>query len=334
MYIYIIIAIILSLLVLKPDSKAGLAVSFVILFAVAAFRGLNVGVDTGVTYLYQFKNHTDVRFMEYGWYALRELVAMFAPYRVHILISALLTLVPLYYYAWRNGKNAAFIILFYFLLYNYCSSLNTMRQFVAISFVLLATLYMDGKRQWLFYVWVVVAATFHTSALVMLLLPLLNRVKMNQWYVTATLLATFVLGFFNTMEFMNTAITKFNLGYINYFGVSYTRDVTFSLSRMLLNAMVILLLFLSNKDSLWLKTFVVGVLVLNLFPMFPDVGRIAKYFLVFQAILFPTLEFNPGTTRETRQIIRCGLWVYSYRVLFYLLSANVGGVVPYSFAWL
>ena len=298
MYIYIIIAIILSLLVLKPDSKAGLAVSFVILFAVAAFRGLNVGVDTGVTYLYQFKNHTDVRFMEYGWYALRELVAMFAPYRVHILISALLTLVPLYYYAWRNGKNAAFIILFYFLLYNYCSSLNTMRQFVAISFVLLATLYMDGKRQWLFYVWVVVAATFHTSALVMLLLPLLNRVKMNQ------------------------------------FGVSYTRDVTFSLSRMLLNAMVILLLFLSNKDSLWLKTFVVGVLVLNLFPMFPDVGRIAKYFLVFQAILFPTLEFNPGTTRETRQIIRCGLWVYSYSVLFYLLSANVGGVVPYSFAWL
>ncbi len=333
MYIYIIIAIILSLLALKPESKQGLTISFIVLFAVAAFRALNVGVDTGVIYYNQFNNHTGVRFIEYSWYGLREFVALFAPYRVHLMVSALLTLVPLYYYAWHKGKSAALIILFYFLLYNYCSSLNTMRQFVAMSFVLLGTLYLGSKRQWLFYAWVLVAATFHTSALVMLLLPVLDKVKVNEKYVTATLVLTFVLGFFNTMDFMNTAISKFNLGYINYFGVAYTRDVTFSLSRLLLNVMVIVLLFLTNKDSLWLKSFMLGVMVLNVFPMFPDVGRIAKYFLLFQIILFPTLEFNPGTTKETRMIVKCGVWVYSYSVLLYLLSANVGGVVPYSFAW-
>ena len=333
MQIYLILIIILGALALKPDSKWAIATSFCLLFTLSALRALTVGTDVSSIYYWQFIYHSDVRSIEYGWYYLRELVALTGSYRLLLVVTSAVILCPVYYVASQHRAHALWIVLLFVLLYDYCYSLNAIRQYISISIVFLGSLYLKSRFDWRFYLCVLIASLFHVSALVMLILPLLDRVKLNEWYVIAALLIAYVVGYFNRMEFMSGILAKYNYGYLQYFSEEYMRDISFSLNRLLLNMLVIVLLLLTNKDSLWLKVFAAGVLILDLFPMFPDVCRIAKYFLIFQILLYPALEFKKVTTKEMRLIVKSGVWVYALFLFFYLLSANVGGVVPYSFAW-
>lgn len=333
MAIYILVAILIAILSYRPQSKLGLLVCFVLLFLVSAFRGLDVGTDVMGVYYWQYVNHTPVRLIEYGWYFFRELFSLFLPYRAFIIAVSLLLLLPLFLFAWKCGKTAILVILFYLLLYNFCYSLNTMRQLVAISLVLLATLYLKGEKKWLFYVLVIVASTIHTSALIMLVLPLLEKININNWIVIALLVASYLFGLFNEEVFKGIDFTNYEDTYLNYFSQPFMRDVEFSWTRLMLNFVLIILLFTTDNSSLSLKLFIIGAVILNLFPAFPDSGRIAKYFLVFQAPLFAMLKFNKDIKFETQMMVKGVVWIYSVSVFLYLLNANVGGVVPYSFAW-
>lgn len=333
MLIYILTIILLGALAVKSDSKWAILISFCVLFVLAAFRAESVGTDVGRVYFWQFIHHREARSFEYGWYYFRELVALTGSYRLLLVATSAMVLCPVFYVASRNKAHALWIVLLFVLLYDYCYSLNAIRQYISISIVFLGSLYLKSRFDWRFYAFVLIASLFHVSALVMLILPLLDRLKLKEWHVIAALLIAYVVGYFNNMEFMRGMLAKYNYGYIQYFGEEYMRDISFSLNRLLLNVLVIVLFILTNKNSLWLKVFATGVLILDLFPMFPDVCRIAKYFLIFQILLYPALEFKKDITQETRMIVRAGVWLYALFLFFYLLSANVGGVVPYSFAW-
>ena len=303
-------------------------VSFLLLFAVEAFRAYSVGTDT-VNYITTNSNilHSSsfsVKGLEIGWTGLVYLNAwLFEDInRPMIIESTLLFLIPLFIVAFRWGrKRAGAIILLVFLLYFYFNSFNIVRQSIAMSWCLWAYCCYERKETKKAILLFIVAVSFHTTALLMLALPFIRRIKINLFWICMILGASFLFGALNLISPVVNLIAG-NEIYAYYAEAFLSGSSSFSPTRLAMNALVIYL-FIKTKgrERLWVFMFV-GVVLLNFFSSLPYVARLAQYFLIFQIIMFPRIR-----SKNARLIT----WVYSFVSFSFLLYANVGEVLPYAF---
>lgn len=329
MLVYIVLLIVLCLYSAKPRSAAGLFVSFILLFVVEAFRDYSVGTDT-LNYISKYNADIinsvsgTVKGLEFGWTALvRVNAAIFdIPDRPLLIETTLLFLVPIYVVAAKyNRRRAGLIILYAFLLYFYFNSFNTIRQSIAMAWCLWAYCEFVKGERWKAAIILFVAVSIHTTALLMISLPFISRMRIKLIWALAVLGVTFVIGSFNLISPLVSLIAG-NEIYALYADAFLQGGTSFSPTRLALNALVIYLLVKTKGNNPMWIFMLVGVALLNLFASLPYVARIAQYFLFFQILLFPRLE-----SRNAR-FITC---VYAFCTFGFLLFSNVGEIVPYSF---
>lgn len=329
MFVYIVLLVVLCAFALKPRSAALLFISFLLLFAVEAFRDYSVGTDT-INYISKYNSDIinsvsgTVKGLEIGWtFLVRTNAAIFEnPDRPILIVSTLLFLVPLYIVAAKYCKRrTGLVILYAFLLYFYFNSFNTIRQSIAMSWCLWAYCVFDrGDRVKALLIYLV-AVSIHTTAFLMIVLPFIRRMKMNMTWVLIILGGTFVIGAFNLISPIVGLIAG-NETYALYADAFQTGGTSFSPTRLAVNALVIYLFYKTKSAHPMLKFLLVGVALLNLFAALPYVARIAQYFQIFQIILYPRLR-----SRNAR-LIAC---LYAFTTFGFLLYSNVGEIVPYSF---
>lgn len=336
MLIYIYILILLCLMCAFKETKWPLAISFVALLVVAGFRDLAVGTDTQ-NYESLFNMYgANTELMGHATEPLYLLLHIFVAfngwgYSTLMFLSSLIVLAILYVFAIKESPRPHFTILCFFLLYYFFYSFNTVRQFQAMMFVLLAWHYQTRSKYKLYYTFMTMGVCFHFTAFVGLLSLIIEKIKLSVEKQTLLLILSYFLGITPIVKSVLSATFSFLPDYFySYIADSNDRELTLSLSRFLLTLYVITLINLLKGNNIWIKLLVFGVLALNLFAFQPVVGRIAQFFTIVQITIIPQI---PNLIRNKRYSI--GLTsasiMYMLSVWLYLLSANTGEVLPYMF---
>lgn len=254
-------------------------------------------------------------------------------------VTFLLRLYPIKWYS----NNAALSLFFMFGLGYYFSLYNTMRQELAFSIIgLLIPFALDRKKITWYIIGVVLASIlFHKGLLVMLLFPLLkqyeDKSRLNYKIEILVVFLSFIIGVYGS-NFLLSYLSQFAFlfadsnsnfgGYLQYGDLigSYS-----NLSNFLQTLFCVYILYLHrNKKSVFLQTYVLGVILLNMLtPISWIYQRIAYTFMYFSIFVFADLWKNiPSTkTRHQFQVVVVAFTI----VLFYnrLLNDHNADVVPY-----
>lgn len=336
---YICILILLGIFSFFRRSKVVICISFLLLLIVGGLRDFSVGTDT-INYLNLYELGDNTSFMkgfEWGYTLIQQFVYFYVgDYTFLVFIQMLLILLFFYIFILCESDNPLFSVFCFVGLYYWLYSLNTTRQYLAIPLVLIGISYLNRDRVKPFIGFVLLAMLFHTSAFFALILLFLRRNIFSLFLGKGTLALSFVVGLTPLIPVLLSVFVRlFDMLGLDGFSM-YLSDTSdyriegFSLSRFLLTIYGCLILLLLDNRILYVRIFIFGIILLNLFAFQPDVARLAQFFLCIQIVLIPNI---PIYTKNKKNIFPLQLISVVYMVItfFYLLNANVGEVVPYKF---
>lgn len=357
MLIYWIIFFVLFYLSFSKNNnrKTSFLIAASILMFLGATRGSTVGNDMAGGYSLEYKYiHADpsswgqvMGQFEVGFAWLmgnfKDYVSEDRMLFFHLLffVTFLLRLYPIKKYS----ENAALSLFFMFGLGYYFSLYNTMRQELAFSIVgLFLPFILDRGSTWLkwYIIGVIITSVlFHKGLLVMLVLPIINYAKDKKWLSYKieifVVLSSFFIGMFGA-KFLLSYLSNFAFlfadsnsnfgGYLQYGDLigSYS-----NLSNFLQSLFCVYILYLHrNKRSIFLQTYVLGIVLLNMLtPISWIYQRIAYIFMYFSIFVFTDLWQNISD-KKTRHQFQLAAILFTL-ILFNnrLINDHNSDVVPY-----
>lgn len=338
MEIYLLLVFLLFLNAIIQKKISILLVFSLVL--VAGLRSQFVGVDT-VAYKELFEK--GLRYL-----TLEEAIQKFEPiwillnytlyeanlgFQSLVVIASMLTVIPIYIVCKKRSYHPSLSILLYAMLFYYFLSFSLTRQFIAISFVLISFYYMVEKKNKVALLLFIVACLFHYSVIALLpLIYLSKKITFNKKYVFIVLTSTFLLGFIGFFKYF-LIIFKYIpiLKYANY--VDYKADDVLNVLNLYLflvpqNIMAYYVLKKTDTKE-YFNFFLIGMVLTNLFLLFPVFARFVYYFLTFEILLIPNLLIGIKGTNK-RQNIFMLILLYGLLYFVYYLFSNRGGIVPYT----
>lgn len=316
-----------------------LSVIFVVLVYIAASKDLGVGTDT-INYYSSFMNvEAEKNFFVYGgtqkgWYYINLFFREYLNYDLFLYFCYTIIIGGVCFYVYKCSKLPVFSMLLFFLLYFYCSSLNIMRQYIALSILLLGISYMKRSR-YVYIFFVLVATLFHSTALFGLSFMFVDCMKIEMKKVIVTLIVlTFVLGIFfadmlnTTLYFMQTLLG----GGFRYFAYmdAYGGERNI-LTNLGINIFFLITYILArNRNELPLKMYFLFIILNNLFGAAGQGNRLFLYFQIAMIVCLPNLYYS-----LSNRILKYGylfaILIYSFGIWNYSISANASEVFPYFF---
>ena len=199
---FIIVCLLFTILFLSAVRKAaGKTELFplVILLVLTAVSGLryDVGVDYPV-YREVYDSPSDIRALAFEpfWIFFSEWLRDmgFASRMWFILTSAAINLL-MYYGIKRMSVNPYLSLLLYVVMsFGYVETFNMVRQYVAIGILFATFHYVTENKVWKYLLFIVLAACFHLSALLMLPFLLLMRIRYPIWLLWIVFCTLFFFG--------------------------------------------------------------------------------------------------------------------------------------------
>jgi len=325
MFYVLSVFLLLGALINSRQQKLFIVVSFIILFILAAFRDTNVGTDTlGYERIFLRIKAGGTAIQEIGWQALNKIVIYFnGGFEDLLIVSSLLILTPVFYVAKKYSVNPMLSIFLYYAFYLYLQSFNITRQSIAISIILCAYILLINKKNLFFVLLVLLAATFHTTALLCLPLIFVNRIPDKPIIYLVLMGLTMVMGWVLSDYIINRLANL--LGYENYLKWDEL-DGSGGLYLIILNAFFVFVLFTAKNRGVLFKLFFVFIVMANLTVKVPYGYRLIFYFTIIQVLYLPYF-INNNKLLKARPLIFLLIVLYAY--LVFSRSAGKGGVIPY-----
>lgn len=350
MFPYLVVFAICLFLNWRSSSKKILPIllSCLILSLMAGFRDLSVGADTDyyphwyISALRNIKNFPDIVNLETNldkgflflywvgsWLSDQYWIGLF-------LVELLITTFTFWGY-FRLSKHFGnsiffFTFAFLFLIYNY--TLNAMRQECAISIMFLAFSYLIEKRWITCFFWTFVAYTFHASAIVFAIIPVMLYVSsIENIRKRKTIFFIFIcLGILGTVSLFTLVKMIGELGILNanhfnayaedgkfeganhvpivpsFFCIMIYYYIYLSIAKGIVDMKIAGFLFLVN-------TFYLLSLCLSLVSIY--LYRVGLCFYLIDIYLFSVILSSKKTNNFLRIIAICyflGYWFYLYNV--------------------
>lgn len=287
-----------TIMCITPFQKYFSISALIILWALTAFRAVTIGNDT-VVYVRYFQSIDSYGVnsnyaIEMGFQWLIALIGRFTddPHVFLIILSSLLYGVLAYIIFKYSDNYLISIALSFFLCYG--SFCNIMRQSLAMVICFIAYLCLKkGKTIW-FVILVLFASTFHTSALIVLLLLLYKYIPKKGYFIAFACGLAIILS--NTSYLVNISHL---LGdeYTNYFMGKYADSGHLGVFLSLIKAVLMhLVIRISDEDmtdtskkeydiiytsSFYMLFFLCCGFTVNL------ISRISDYFMMFSIIDIP-----------------------------------------------
>lgn len=332
----------------EPFPKANhkylsIIIFFSILFVfLVGCRADSVGIDTlnyKITYM-QMANKSFSYLSKMQWFEepgyrllLIFLNKLGFSWTLYFVVAAAIYTIPIMILIYKESENVFFSIALFLLLGYFTFPMSTMRQSMAIGLCLIAYLQYQKGRIFLSFLFLIIAASVHVSALIFLLyfgllmIPL-NRNNINIWVSCALLFI--ILGV--------SPLRDLFIYFLNLIGKDYSGVETGGLFRELF---FIITIFVSlyvnrfNKDFLSkhknsFKAVLLAAVLLPIVRYHPALTRIYFYFSVFEIILIPSMlvSIRDLKTRLTGTV--CYFVGALYMMLLQLPAKNV---IPYLFFW-
>ncbi len=217
MLIYVIILIVLLFLIKKYDINENILgygfsyITMLLVFVLVAGLRYKIGSDTLVymdeyTYypdlsqLFQY-DFTETRY-DFLWVFFCALCkSISGSYFFMQFIHAIIINSIYFYFIYKNTKYRFTALFIYFILGFLYFNTEILRESLAVAFFLLAIRFFYEKKWTKYYLLVLIASLFHSSALIVLLFPLLSKIKLNMHFIISLLvvaaLASVIWGVFN-----------------------------------------------------------------------------------------------------------------------------------------
>lgn len=261
------------------------------------------------------------------------------------IVIQLLIVVPVYLSIKKYGKYPAWLgmLVFYFTTYN--ATLNLIRQSIAMSFVLLGTIYFLEKSKRGFLACLVIAVLFHKTGVVLLVVAaLIHFIKISSQsndYLSRKIELRNVLivvgfaiaGLFSLSLVIQILRLAGLSNYTNYLGDGFRFVVNQSVLRL---PIIVLIIFNWRKWNesernarVFLLMFILTLLCWQLTSVNIYVGRISYYVSVIEVITYPSLCYT-HIKKSNRFFMLSYLLVFlvSYWWIFYIYY-GFDATVPY-----
>lgn len=328
MGLYIFIFFALLILSFQKYNKYVYGGTLLILFLMAGLRDDIIGNDThSYKDIYRWISDGILYSIEPSWYFLNQLVALFnGHFTVILFVASLLTLMPICIIGFRSGYNPQMILFFYYALYAYLNSFNLMRQLLAVSLVLLAYSYIQNKKK--YFLWTLLAVSFHFSAIISLLALPIEKKYLNKQYILKALFLSFILGCL-----LNDTVFSVVTGpYARYLDGNFGYRENFISSLLMAIFMNLLFLFSfstikdSFKQTIWTKVFFVGILVMNATLQLKLGTRLILYLTMSQVVFYTIYIYNNKFKNKRTAV----LIVLLYVLIIFLKILILGNQSEYS----
>lgn len=317
-----------------------------ILLGVAALRSVSVGIDTT-----QFcRAYVRIGAEGFSAFELERYEPLFTllclvlnwatnNHQALIAASSAICLIPIFRLIYLKSEDIPFSIFLYIALNLYFSSMNTMRQAIALGVIALALpRLIDGK--WLPYVVCVVVATFfHRSALFALLLLPLSKITFTRGTFVAYLaVSAFTFTFSSKITEIAAVLMSREELYSaqfmgsNYFGALLQAAVTFVCCLLCANYFEYSKRIGESKslDSLYMHAMMLWLLF-SVFSMRVEiVGRVESYYSLFAVLAVPgAIKRAP---KEERGVIKGAACIafLTYFIVICIMRPEWSGAIPYS----
>lgn len=350
MFIFLILALYLLLINILVDKKiAKSLLSILGFFVVLALRSPFCGVDllgsetyssasyyglfstlTDVSFEYLFRNLGDY-FYEYGFLIFTKFVTLFThDFQIYITIVAIVSLSPIAIVLKKYSQNITLSCFIYGSLSLFIFSFSGLRQTMAISFTIIALNCLLKEKKWQFWLWEILATSFHTSAFTFAIVWVIRGKTLNVKQSVIFLIAILLL-----MPLQRTILPDIS-EYL--FGSKYSYyDEGGAMTMFFVYAAFLLISFLVKEESPLLNTLRWLCLIAVFFQSFGFVStgaltRTAFYYIFYFSLLLPYVVSNIKEINSQKVVVfiaECLLCLFFYLV-------NRGGylnVVPYKFFW-
>lgn len=233
-----------------------------------------------------------------------------------------------------NFLNICYAIVCFVFFGTFFSTTNLMRQYIAISIILFSYRQLSLKKYLNFYLLIILASLFHTTALICLFLPLVKLLKIN---IKTLWLYFFVLIFLGAFA---TKILEIGINIIFSQYASYLTNSMYGIQSgiklgPLLNLSVEMILsymfykncdFSDKKTELFFKIFLCSSLFTACSLKFTQIGRISAYFSPALFILIAKAKRN-----SLFYLTLCILLFYYFIIA--LFRPEWSGFFPYYFSF-
>ncbi len=284
--------------------------SFLFLFVLIGLRKCGVGVDDYVyqDIFYDINNGGMIDtffniFLEPGYLLLNRIVGFFTDdFQVLLAIASFIPLFCYYkmfeYYRREIDFFTAIIVFgFVFVLYFF----GIVRLFISTGICAYAFRYFFEKKQKKFNAFIILAAMFHYSALILIILNLLINKEHNKKNLTKFYLII-ALG----IPLVFIVISKFIFPYVSFKYAGYVLNNNFKISLLNFDKVPFIILYYifygylikSNKNiKMHIVIFSLSIII-SVYSSLVDFGRLEWYFAIEQCILLPMLVKSFSRSRN------------------------------------
>lgn len=356
--LYIILGIIINFSFENKAARLFQSLSMiVILGGLSAARAVSVGADTQLynnLYSWDFEAG-DWQSSKYPLYSLYTYCLHFISSNPQIIIAMnsliIVTLVAITIYSY--SENVFLSNILYVTLYFFFNSMNISRQFLAIGILLVATVYLNKNKIWLFWILYIVACLVHSTALVGIVFFVIHVIHWNKTrFILSGALGIVLLIFYKII--LNLFIVFFPAYSMYSIGTSDTHVETLSSQSnggtLLVTIFYLLFICIATlckvrfQDENREKRFTFLTVVMIIAVMFGIIfyknilmTRVISYLSIFSIVYIPEVIdlfiLNIDTTSVNRWYIRflvvCGVIAITCVPLYVQLNKNLSDVIPY-----
>lgn len=178
----------------------------VTLFFLSAFRSMNVGYDNvgHKRYFYDIalERVSIIEFTEPGYALLSHIISFFGDYNLFIIVYAAISLILLLISIKYFSINPYISLYIYYAAYFLGNNMAKLRQSMSVLILMIALISLHKNDIKYFVLLVVVASTFHLSALFFLIFLFLYKVDLPQKNMAVIIIISIVVGQSGLVEFL------------------------------------------------------------------------------------------------------------------------------------
>lgn len=349
-YIIALLAIVILGFLINPNNtpkkrKIYLIIVFGMLTIISAVRSYKVGIDTeqfvnAFKYINSlpFINSFNVRY-EVGFVIFCRILGIFSDNIQFFIIAISLIIMPLIgRFIYKNSNDVVMSSILFITLNQYAMYMNASRQAIAIAIILFGYDFLKDNKFIKYVLCVLLASLFHQTAIIMLVLIPLRKLK----YSNKMYFFTVFVGLLSVL----IADKIFNLG-ISLFKTyaAYGQSVFYEPSLLAgsINSIVVLLsltlgMFFKNyqdKEYHFLAYIISLLFIINMIVIKINIFvRLATYFSVFNIIWLPKVC---SSIKDAKQRILMKYILYICFTLYWIIVSMYRpewyGVIPYSVFW-
>lgn len=361
MWVYFVLMLFLAFCsAYNGSGKFKLYFSGTLLAILMGFKNVTVGNDTlnYIEFFLRLKNMNSLidnssRF-EIGYQIYTKIVGiLFDTYQALFIISAFFCISCICFGIYKNSKNWQYSLFLFIGLRFYYFFLSGLRQSIAVSIVFVAYVFLKENRKILFIILVLLASTFHFSALIFLLVLPLSKLKLDEIAIPKILFTTFLI------YILFNPLLSFFLSHMPAYYSHYLVTEAASTNNLadFINAIIPCLFLLvakttgfklnKEKDNIdknstfiysdidtQMSFLLVGAGLSFIATRASILDRMVQYYWIFSIITISNIIFSIKDKRSrTIWYLIITSFVIVYNLTILLLRPEWNAIVPYSFFW-